>query len=160
MDYRQEDTMKMMTGMRTAARRTSNPNIANALNNACERMAEMESFIFQLTGEKNELIRDNALLTEQINDLEKKLADAETRQTADGFDYHGFVRDFYQSGEPFRKILLERKLTRNGNPWYVPKLTLVRRSIETLGLPIEVQQRTSSKDDSIVPTMILYRTDD
>ena len=37
---------------------------------------------------------------------------------------------------------------------------IVRKAIEKMNLPIEVQQRTSAKDPSVTPVMILFRTDD
>ncbi len=124
-EYKQEDTRKVLSEMSVASRRTSNPIVANTLNRARDRMAEMESLIFQLKDDKDELIRDNELMNQQLEKLENDLANARTRG-GDNFNYKLFVKAFCESGKPFQKILLKKHETRSGAPWYVPKIWRVR----------------------------------
>ena len=72
MNYKQEDTQKIINEMRTASRRTANPSIANALSNACDRMAEMECMIFRLVDEKNELLTDNQMIADKLEEMLSK----------------------------------------------------------------------------------------
>lgn len=102
-EYKQEDTRKVLSEMSVASRRTSNPIVANTLNRARDRMAEMESLIFQLKDDKDELIRDNELMNQQLEKLENDLANARTRG-GDNFNYKLFVKAFCESGKPFQKF--------------------------------------------------------
>lgn len=158
-NYTQEETTKIVNNMYSAGRRTSNVIVRNAVNAGCARLREMESVIFQLRDQVEGLELDNNMLSEEnarlIVDNERL---RQKRKLADGFDYAKLVGDFYASGDMFRKVLLEKHGDKT--PWYTPKLNKVRKAIEKMNLPIEVQQRTSAKDPSVTPVMILFRTDD
>lgn len=158
-NYSQNETTKIINDMRTAERRTANTAVRKALDTGCARLREMESVIFQLRDQIEGLKLDNNMLSEDntrlIEDNERL---RQKRKLTDGFDYAKFVSDFYASGDRFRKVLLEK----HGDKtlWYTPRLSKVRKAIEKMNLPIEVQQRTSAKDPSVVPIMIMFRVDD
>lgn len=157
MDYKQEDTQKIINEMRTASRRTANPSISNALSNACGRMAEMECMIFRLVDEKNELLTDNQMIADRLEEMTQRLQEAKGR--GNGFDYDALLRDFVESGKDSMRILLERHDSPSGTAWYTPQLKRVRAVIERLKLPVEAIQRTSSKNPDVTPVMYLIRTD-
>lgn len=156
-NYSQNETTEIINDMRTAERRTANTAVRKALDTGCARLREMESVIFQLRDQIEGLELDNNMLFEENARL---IADNERqkRKSADGFDYAKMVSDFYASGDMFRKVLLEKHGDKT--PWYTPKLSKVRKAIEKMNLPIEVQQRTSTKDPSVTPIMIMFRVDD
>ena len=163
MNYKQEDTQKIINEMRTASRRTANPSIANALSNACDRMAEMECMIFRLVDEKNELLTDNQMIadkleemTQQVSELQRKCSSA---SRGNGYDYYGLLKDFVESGKDSMRILLERHGSPSGTAWYTPQLKRVRAEIDRLKLPVEAIQRTSTKNPDVTPIMYLLRTD-
>lgn len=153
-NYTQEETAKIVNNMYSAGRRTSNVIVRNAVNAGCARLREMESVIFQLRDKVRELETDNAALAETNERLLKQKGARE-----DAFDYSKLENDFWASGDEFRKIRLE-KHGKEWALWYKPKINKVRMAIERSGLPIDVQQRTSTKDPSVTPIMILFRTDD
>lgn len=157
MNYKQEDTQKIINEMRTASRRTANPSIANALSNACDRMAEMECMIFRLVDEKNELLTDNQMIAEKLEETTQRLREAKER--GNGFDYDALLRGFVESGKDSMRILLERHGSPSGTAWYTPQLKRVRVEIDRLKLPVEAIQRTSTKNPDVTPVMYLLRTD-
>ena len=157
MNYKQEDTQKIINEMRTASRRTANPSIANALSNACDRMAEMECMIFRLVDEKNELLTDNQMIADRLEETTQRLREAKERGI--GFDYNALLRGFVESGKDSMRILLERHGSPSGTAWYTPQLKRVRAEIDRLQLPVEAIQRTSTKNPDVTPVMYLLRTD-
>lgn len=157
MNYKQEDTQKIINEMRTASRRTANPSIANALSNACDRMAEMECMIFRLVDEKNELLTDNQMIADKLEETTQRLREAKER--GNGFDYDALLRGSVESGKDSMRILLERHGSPSGTAWYTPQLKRVRAEIDRLKLPVEAIQRTSTKNPDVTPVMYLLRTD-
>jgi hypothetical protein len=157
MNYKQEDTQKIINEMRTAARRTSNHDISHVLKKAIEQMSEMECMIFRLVDEKNELLTDNQMIADKLEETTQRLQEANAR--GNGFDYDALLRDFVESGKPFARILLERHGSPSGTAWYTPQLKRVRDVIERMKLPVEAIQRTSSKNPDVTPVMYLLRTD-
>lgn len=158
-NYSQDETTKIINDMRTAERRTANTAVRKALDAGCARLREMESVIFQLRDQVKDLELDNDMLSKdnaQLITYNEQLR--QKQKSADSFDYTKMVSDFYASGEMFRKVLLEKHGDKT--PWYTPKLNKVRKAIEKMNLPIEVQQRTSVKDPSVTPIMIMFRADD
>ncbi len=151
-NYRQDETSKVLGKLRTAARRTANPQIANTIESGCERIAQMESLIFRLLDAQADLIKDNEKLNQTIDRLE-----SERGKKPDGYDYEGVIKAFYKTGKESMHIPLERRGTKN--PWYTPNGKGFRAAARRLGLPIEVFQRTSGKDVTVEPRVLLLRSD-
>lgn len=163
MNYKQEDTQKIINEMRTAARRTANHAISHVLKKAIEQMSEMECMIFRLVDEKNELLTDNQMIadkleemTQQVSELQRKCSSA---SLGNGYDYVCLLRDFVESGKASMRILLERHDSPSGTAWYTPQLKRVRSEIDRMKLPVEAIQRTSTKNPDVTPVMYLLRTD-
>lgn len=157
MNYKQEDTQKIINEMRTAARRTANHDISHVLKKAIEQMSEMESYIVQLEYKTNEMLKDNMELANKLEETTQRLQEA--KQRCVGFDYDAMVIGFMESGKDSMRILLERHDSPSGTAWYTPQLKRVRYVIDRLKLPVEAIQRTSSKNPDVTPVMYLLRTD-
>ena len=130
-NYRQDETSKVLGKLRTAARRTANPQIANTIESGCERIAQMESLIFRLLDAQADLIKDNEKLNQTIDRLE-----SERGKKPDGYDYEGVIKAFYKTGKESMHIPLERRGTKN--PWYTPNGKGFRAAERRLGLPIKL----------------------
>lgn len=163
-EYKQEETRTIMMNMRTASRRTSNASIANALNNACERMAEMESLIFRLASENNELLQDNGVMNQRIDELEaenERLHAETAKQTTAkcGFPYAQTVAEFVASGDEVKVIPLEdRRKPGGANPIYCPDLKAMRSAVTRKTAPVDVVQRTSASSKKAF--LLLIRRED
>lgn len=139
--YKQADTVEVINRMRVAARRSVNQHITDALNDGCARLSALESLIFQLTAENNDLIAN-------IEHLNKLLDEREKNKTFGVYDYKRVVKEFYNSGDEFIKIKLKKHTSPSGNVWYTPSITSFRKRIDALNLPIVATQKTfKDRDD-------------